>query len=69
MVRRACGLSRKAISKGIREIEEGFAPTAGRIRRPGAGRKPLTVSDPGLVEQLEEMIEVQTRGNPESPLR
>ena len=29
MVRRACGLSRKAISKGIREIEEGFAPTAG----------------------------------------
>ena len=69
MVRRACGLSRKAISKGIREIEEGFAPIDGRIRRPGAGRKPLTVSDPGLVEQLEEMIEVQTRGDPESPLR
>ena len=67
MVRRACGLSRKAISKGIREIEEGFAPIDGRIRRPGAGRKPLTVSDPGLVEQLEEMIEVQTRGDPESP--
>ena len=44
-------------------------PTEGRIRRPGAGRKPLTVSDPGLVEQLEEMIEVQTRGDPESPLR
>ena len=58
MVRRACGLSRReAISKGIREIEEGFAPIDGRIRRPGAGRKPLTVSDPGLVEQLEEMIE------------
>ena len=69
MVRRACGLSRKAISKGIREIEEGLAPLEGRIRRPGAGRKPLTVSDPGLVEQLEEMIEVQTRGDPESPLR
>ena len=47
MVRRACGLSRKAISKGIREIEEGFAPIDGRIRRPGAGRKPLTVSGPG----------------------
>lgn len=38
MVRRACGLSRKAISKGIREIEEGCAPLEGRIRRPGAGR-------------------------------
>ena len=69
LVRRACGLSRKAIAKGIREIEEGFVPMEGRIRRPGAGRKPLTVSDPGLVEQLEEMIEVQTRGDPESPLR
>ena len=69
LVRRACGLSRKAISKGIREIEEGFAPLDGRIRRRGAGRKALTVSDPGLVEQLEEMIEVQTRGDPESPLR
>ena len=69
MVRRACGLSRKAISKGIREIEEGFAPLEGRIRRPGAGRKPITVSDPGLVEQLEAMIEVQTRGDPASPLR
>ena len=69
LVRRACGLSRKAIAKGIREIEEGFGPMEGRIRRPGAGGKPLTVSDPGLVEQLEEMIEVQTRGDPESPLR
>ena len=69
LVRRACGLSRKAIAKGIREIEEGFVPMEGRIRRPGAGGKPLTVSDPGLVEQLEEMSEVQTRGDPESPLR
>ena len=39
MVHRACGLSRKAIAKGIGEIEAGVAPLAGRIRRPGAGRK------------------------------
>jgi hypothetical protein len=45
LVRRASGLSRKAISKGIREIEEGFAPSEGRIRRPGAGRKPIAISD------------------------
>ncbi len=69
LVRRACGLSRKAISKGIHEIEEGFAPLPGRIRRPGAGRKPITASDPLLVETLEEMIDCQTRGDPESPLR
>ena len=69
LVRRACGLSRKAISKGLREIEERSALGAGRIRRPGGGRKPITVSDPGLVDTLEAMIEGQTRGDPESPLR
>ena len=68
LVRRACGLSRKAIAKGIREIEEGAA-WEGRIRRPGAGRKPITASDPQLVATLEEMIDYQTRGDPESPLR
>jgi Rhodopirellula transposase DDE domain len=68
LVRRACGLSRKAISKGIREIEAGVT-WAGRIRRPGAGRKPITQSDPQLVDRLEAMIDEQTRGDPESPLR
>jgi hypothetical protein len=68
LVRRACGLSRKAISKGIREIEAGVT-WAGRIRRPGAGRKPITMSDPQLVGRLEAIIEEQTRGDPESPLR
>jgi hypothetical protein len=69
LVRRACGLSRKAISKGLREIEARSAVGAGRIRRPGGGRKPITVSDPRLVDTLEAMIEDQTRGDPESPLR
>lgn len=69
LVRRACGLSRKAIVKGIREIQEGSAPLEGRIRRPGAGRKPITVSNPRLLAVLEEMIDAETRGDPESPLR
>ena len=68
LVHRACGLSRKAITQGIHEIDEG-AGLEGRIRRPGAGRKPITVSDPRLVAALEEMIDYQTRGDPESPLR
>jgi len=68
-VHRACGLSRKAITKGIREIEAGSAPGQGRIRRPGAGRKPITVTDPKLVEALEELIDEQTLGDPQSPLR
>jgi hypothetical protein len=69
MVHRACGLSRKAIGKGIREIEEGDSPLAGRIRRPGAGRKNLKVSDPALLAALDGLIEGGTRGDPESPLR
>ncbi|MGA3210393.1 MAG: ISAzo13 family transposase, partial [Terriglobales bacterium] len=68
LVRRACGLSRKAVRKGIREIEEGTM-WVGRMRRPGAGRKPITVSDPQLVDGLEAMIDETTRGDPESPLR
>ncbi len=69
LARRACGLSRKAIANGVREIVEGSALLAGRIRRPGAGRKPITVSDPRIVDTLEAMIAHQTRGDPESPLR
>src|SRR5712691_2851359 len=69
LVCRACGLSRRAIANGIREIDEGIALPAGRIRRPGAGRKSLVASDPRLVNTLEGMIVDQSRGDPESPLR
>lgn len=68
MVARACGLSRKAIHKGIEELQSG-EPLVGRTRRPGAGRKPITESDPHLVQALEELIDEQARGDPESPLR
>ena len=67
-VRRACGLSRKAIAKGMQEISEGNT-MPGRIRRSGAGRKKITVSDPKLLASLEHLVEPETRGDPESPLR
>ena len=69
IVHRACGLSRKAIGKGVLEIEKGDCPAEGYIRRPGGGRKKLTVSNPRLVRALDQLIEGQTRGDPESPLR
>ena len=68
MVRRACGLSRKAISKGMMEIAEGTA-MPGRVRRSGAGRKKITVRDPQLLASLECLIDPETRGDPQSPLR
>ncbi len=69
LVQRACGLSRKAIAKGIAEIQGGSRPLVGRVRRPGAGRKSITESDPRLVQTLEGLIDEQTRGDPESALR
>jgi hypothetical protein len=69
VVGRACGLSRKAISKGIRELQAKGKPMAGRVRRSGAGRKSITQSDPRLVQTLEALIDEQTRGDPESALR
>jgi len=69
LVHRACGLSRKAIAKGISEIRLGKPLLSGRLRRPGAGRKSLTVSDPGMLAALDNLIEGGTRGDPESPLR
>jgi len=68
-VSKACGLSRKAIKKGIQEIESGTAPAPGRVRQPGAGRKKITDHDPGVTEALDRLIEPETRGDPESPLR
>jgi len=68
-VSRVCGLSRKAIKKGIREIESGTAPPPGRVRQPGAGRKKTTDRDPGMMDALDRLLEPGTRGDPQSPLR
>lgn len=68
LVSRASGLSRVTIYKGIEEIENGAA-VPGRVRRQGAGRKSITDNDPEIVDALDGMIEGDTRGDPESPLR
>jgi len=68
VVHQACGLSRKAIARGVQEIAQGQR-LAGRIRRAGAGRKSITVRDPKILVALERLIEPGTRGDPESPLR
>src|SRR4051794_39761428 len=72
-VARATGLARDTIRAGLRELryrqehpDEAVSP---RLRKPGAGRKALTASDPDLLEALEVLVEPLTRGDPESPLR
>src|SRR5258708_28495529 len=68
-VSRATGLSRKAISEGIKELQEGGGGNEGRIRRKGGGRKKTGTKDPSLREDLERLVEPVTRGDPESLLR
>jgi len=69
-VARATGLSRKAISLGVKELR-GVVPSAGpgRVRRAGGGRKRIAQTDPEALGDLERLVEPTTRGDPEAPLR
>jgi Rhodopirellula transposase DDE domain len=71
LVSRATGLSRRAIHVGLNELAAGATSgrPAARVRRPGAGRKPLTVTQPGLRQAVEALVEPTCRGDPGSPLR
>lgn len=72
-VSRASGVSRMTIYAGIRELqdseESGNVVHSGRIRKPGGGRKQRSDQDPTLLEDLNEMLDPATRGDPMSPLR
>ena len=62
------GIARSTINRGIAEIEENRSAGAGRVRRPGGGRKAKTVEDPKLLDALKGLVEAATRGDPMSPL-
>ena len=68
-VARATGIAESTIRRGRRELAWGVSPGQGRVRRPGAGRKPLTETDPTLLEDLERLVDGESRGDPEGPLR
>jgi transposase len=69
LVARATGVSRRAIHAGLNELHAGTTLPPGRVRRAGAGRKPLTDAQPGLLAALEALVEPTARGDPDSPLR
>jgi hypothetical protein len=73
-VARATGVSRRAITDGMKELNRRrtlrkAAPAPSRIRRQGAGRKRSIDKDPSLLEDLDRLVDPVTRGDPESPLR
>ena len=71
IVARATGVSRRAIRIGATELRQKprVVGAAGRVRRPGGGRKKTVHQDRTLLRDLEALIEPVTRGDPESALR
>ena len=68
-VSQVTGVSRQVIRQGLEELGQAHSHPAGRIRRPGGGRKKAKQKDPTLVADLEKLVEPTTRGDPESCLR
>ena len=64
----ATGMARSTIGRGLAELETGRDDFPERIRRPGAGRKPATELQPGLLDALQDLVSSAIRGDPEAAL-
>ena len=68
-VSRVTRIAASTIGRGLQELDAPPGSTPDRIRRPGGGRKPLTETNPGLLDDLNALVEPDARGDPMSPLR
>ena len=68
LVAAAGGVHPDTVAQGVRELDYD-EPIPGRVRRPGAGRPAMAVTDPDLVAALDALVDPVSRGDPESPLR
>jgi len=67
-VARASGLNRSTLHRGLTDLTEPVLP-AERVRHTGGGRKRVSTQTPALVQELEQLVDPVTRGDPQSPLR
>jgi hypothetical protein len=58
---RATGMAIDTIRKGMAELESGERLDPRRVRRPGAGRKPLSETNAKLLEDLERLVDADSR--------
>ena len=68
VVAAAADVSAVTVSRGVAELEGGGEPL-GRARRPGGGRKRVAGTDARLKAALLALVDPESRGDPESPLR
>jgi DDE family transposase len=64
---RATGIARSTIGRGLKDLTDPGA-LSGVVRRPGSGQPTLTARDPTLLEDLRELLEPATMGDPMRPL-
>jgi hypothetical protein len=69
LVSRVTGIAPSTIGRGRNELAQDVRLEAGRLRRPGGGRKPLVAANPDLLPALLALVEPTERGDPMSPLR
>ncbi len=68
-VSRATGMTPETIRRGIQELSAGAQIDTDKQRKPGGGRKPLAEKHPGLLDDLEKLVEPYSSGDPMKPLR
>ena len=66
---RAMDVSESTVRRGLDELDQRERLGRGRVRRPGAGNKPIRDTNPTIELDLGRLLEDSTRGDPESPLR
>jgi hypothetical protein len=67
IVSRITGLARSTINRGEDDLDAAPLPK-GQVRRTGGGRRAVSQNDPGLVAELERLVEPATLGDPMRPL-
>jgi len=68
-VSRVMGVAASTIGRGLKDLDAPSGSMSDRVRRPGGGRKRLIDTNPGLLADLNALIEPDARGDPMSPLR
>src|SRR4249920_4096081 len=63
----ATGVARSTIGRGLKDLASP-ASLSGEVRRPGGGCPTLIAKDPTLLENLRQLLESTTMGDPMRPL-
>ena len=66
---RATDVSESTVRRGLEELDQRERLERGRVRRAGAGNKPIRETNPTIEQDLAKLLEDSTRGDPDSPLR